>query len=343
MAASKHILVLRFSSMGDVAMTVPVIKALLSQNPNVSITFVSRPGFMEFFSGIDRLTYFAVDLSANYKGFRGIIRLFAQLNKSGVYHAVADLHDNLRSKLLRNMFRLSGRSYAYIDKGRDEKKQLTRFPNKVLKPLKRTIERYADVFRKLGFSIDLNYQLAKTPGPLTDQITAVVGEKTQSWIGITPFAQYKGKTFPVEKMEEVISLLGAHHVKVLLFGGTPMDEEICRQWQDKYEHVISTVRKLTMAQELILINQLDVMLSMDSAGMHLASLKGTPVVSIWGATHHYAGFLGYGQSEDNIVADSIACRPCSVYGNKPCFRKDYACLYNINPQTVVNSLLKFVQ
>jgi ADP-heptose:LPS heptosyltransferase len=97
-----------------------------------------------------------------------------------------------------------------------------------------------------------------------------------------------------------------------------------------------------MQQELMLINQLNVMLSMDSAGMHLASLRGTPVVSIWGATHHYAGFLGYGQSEDNIVSDNIECRPCSVYGNKPCFRKDYACMYNIDSQTVVNSLLKFV-
>jgi len=84
------------------------------------------------------------------------------------------------------------------------------------------------------------------------------------------------------------------------------------------------------------------MLSMDSAGMHLASFKGTPVVSIWGATHHYAGFLGYGQSDDNIVADNIECRPCSVFGNKPCFRKDYACMHNIDPQAVVNQLLKFV-
>jgi len=98
-----------------------------------------------------------------------------------------------------------------------------------------------------------------------------------------------------------------------------------------------------MEQELDFISNLDVMMSMDSAGMHLASLEGVPVVSVWGATHHYAGFLGYGQSEDNIVADSIECRPCSVYGNKPCFRKDYACLYNIAPATIANKIAEFIR
>jgi len=107
---NKHILVLRFSSMGDVAMTVPVVKAMLQQNPGVSVTFVSRPGFSDFFLGIDRLIYLPVDLSASYKGFGGIIKLFNHLKKRGVYDSVADLHDNLRSKLLRTLFRLAGRS-----------------------------------------------------------------------------------------------------------------------------------------------------------------------------------------------------------------------------------------
>jgi len=342
MAGAKHILVLRFSSMGDVAMTVPVIKALLNQNPDVSVTFISRPGFSDFFSGIDRLTYLAVDLNADYKGLNGMIKLFTHLKRSGVYEAVADLHDNLRSKILRNLFRLSGKPYAYINKGREEKKLLTRFPNKVLKPLKRTVERYVNVFRELGFPIELNYQLIKEPSVLTNDIIAVTGEKNKPWIGITPFAQYKGKTFPIEKMDEVIASLSKEDVQVFLFGGTPLDREICAQWEQKYNNVTSVIKRLNMQQELVLINHLNVMLSMDSAGMHLASLSGTPVVSIWGATHHYAGFLGYGQLETDMVADTIECRPCSVYGNKPCFRKDYACLNNIDPKTVVGKLLEFV-
>lgn len=342
MPAATHILVFRFSAMGDVAMTVPVIKAVLSQNPDLEITFVSRPDFEGFFKDIPRLNYFAADLNLEYKGFTGVLKLFRKLKKTSSFDAVADLHDNLRSKILRKMFRVSGLPYAYIDKGRDKKKLLTRFPNKILKPLKLTTERYADVFRGLGLQTELQHQLKKNPQPLTKDIIKLTGDKANSWIGIAPFAKHKGKIYPLERTEEVIRQLNDKNVKLFLFGGSPLEEEICLQWEQKYPAVTSLVRRLTMEQELSLISNLDVMMSMDSAGMHLASLEGVPVVSVWGATHHYAGFLGYGQSENNIIADDIECRPCSVYGNKPCFRKDYACLYNIEPETIVAKLSEFI-
>ena len=88
-------------------------------------------------------------------------------------------------------------------------------------------------------------------------------------------------------------------------------------------------------QELALISHLDCMVSMDSANMHLASLVGTPVVSIWGATHPYCGFLGWKQPYENIVQAELDCRPCSVFGDKPCYRKDYACMSAISPDTII--------
>ncbi len=341
MPEPKHILVSRFSSMGDVAMTAPVIKALLDQHPDIEITYVSRPQFAGFFNDITRLTYFPANLDKEYKGFGGIIKLHNQLKKQGKFTGFADLHGSLRTKVLRRLFRLAGVPYAYINKGREEKKLLTRFPNKILKPLKRTTERYADVFRELGFSLSLNYELIKDLRLLTADIIKITGNKTNTWIGISPFAKHTGKIFPLEKMEDVISELSKQDVTVFLFGGSDSELLICNEWALKYPHVVSVVRQLNIEQELALISQLEVMLSMDSAGMHMASLVGTPAVSIWGATHHYAGFLGYGQSEDGIVADSIECRPCSVYGDKPCFRGDYACLHRIETKTVIEHLSKY--
>ena len=343
MPASKHILAVRFSAMGDVAMTVPVIKAVLEQNPELKITFVSRPEFAEFFKSIPRLTYFSADLNFQYKGFMGILKLFKTLKNNAQFDAFADLHDNLRTRVLRKLFRFSGLPYAYIDKGRAGKKLLTRFPGKVLKPLKLTTERYTDVFKNLGFPVKLDHQLIKSQQQLSEEILAITGEKTKPWIGIAPFAKHKGKIYPLELTEEVIKLLNIRDVNLFLFGGSLLEEEICAQWQQKYATVTSLVRRINMEQELAVISRLDVMMSMDSDGMHLASLKGIPVVSVWGATHHYAGFLGYGQSENDIVADTIECRPCSIYGNKPCFRKDYACLYNIPPEKIVAGLSKFIR
>jgi ADP-heptose:LPS heptosyltransferase len=91
------------------------------------------------------------------------------------------------------------------------------------------------------------------------------------------------------------------------------------------------------------MSHLDLMLSMDSANMHLASLTGVPVISIWGATHPYAGFMGYGQNPDNAIQTSLPCRPCSIYGNKPCMSKDYACLNDIRPETVLEKIQLTIQ
>lgn len=341
MPDKKHLLVMRFSSMGDVAMTVPVVKAVLEQHPEIEITYVSRPQFSAFFPDIPRLHFFGADLDNTYKGFPGITKLYSHLKKHGNYDAVADLHGSLRSGILRRLLSLKGIPNTFIDKGRTEKKLLTRFPNKVLKPLKRTVERYADVFRGLGCGVVLANTLEKQPKPLTKDIINITGQKTRKWIGISPFAKHTGKTYPPEKMEAVIAGLSKGNAHLFLFGGSASERDICEQWASTYPNVTPVVQLFTMQQELILINNLDVMLSMDSAGMHLASLEGTPVVSVWGATHHYAGFLGYGQSEDNIVADNIECRPCSVYGDRPCFRKDYACMHRIEPETIINRLNSF--
>jgi len=92
------------------------------------------------------------------------------------------------------------------------------------------------------------------------------------------------------------------------------------------------------------MSYLDVMLSMDSANMHLASLVNTEVISIWGQTHPYAGFLGWKQLPVNTIqCEDLACRPCSVYGNKECYRKDFACMNNILPETIINKILNCIK
>ena len=86
------------------------------------------------------------------------------------------------------------------------------------------------------------------------------------------------------------------------------------------------------------MSYIDVMVSMDSANMHLASLVGTTVVSVWGATHPYAGFMGWNQKEENAVQVTLPCRPCSIFGNKPCRRGDYACLRQIEPSDIIQKI-----
>ena len=358
MAGSVKILVIRFSAMGDVAMVQPVLKEFTAAHPQTELLVVSRDLFRPFFEGMNKLSFHGIDPKGKHKGIFGLYRLFKELKAQNVT-AVADLHNNLRSRILSTFFSLAGIRTVSLDKGRAEKKLLTRKTDKQLIPLALTVQRYTDVFKKLGYPFTLKNTLQnsspETLDPdilspeLTDLLTAkqsateqTATEQTTSaakWIGISPFAQHLQKVYPLHKLEEVLLTLAAHGHQLFIFGGSAEEAQIAEDWASKHQNITSLVRQMKLKEELKFISNLDLMLSMDSSGMHLASLKNIPVVSVWGATHPYAGFLGYGQSITDAVQTDLYCRPCSVYGNIPCYRGDFACMNNLAPQTVVAKVL----
>lgn len=333
---------IRFSAMGDVAMTAPLIKQIAAQYPETDFLYLSRPLFEPFFQGIPNLKFYAFN-PKKYNGLHGIYRLYKELIALNI-SAIADLHFNLRSRILCFYFKVSGIKVAHLDKGRSEKRLLTRKKNKHLVPIKPMWIRYSDVFKNLGLKVDIINSLDKQePENLSKEVLAISGGKeSDKWIGISPFAQHQQKIYPLKKMEQIIASLGLQDIKLFVFGGGKEEEEIAQQWEITYPYVKSVIGKLRIEKELELISNLEVMISMDSSGMHLASLMGIKVVSVWGATHPYAGFLGFGQDEANCVQADLYCRPCSIYGNKPCFRGDLACLHMIEPKEIVIKTLNIV-
>ncbi|ADQ80081.1 glycosyl transferase family 9 [Paludibacter propionicigenes WB4] len=336
-----RILIIRFSALGDVAMTVPVIYSLAKAFPMHEITVLSRESFKPLFDKLpSNVRFIGADLSTKHRGLGGLNVLYKEL-KTEKYDYIADLHSVLRSRYLCLRFKLAGAATASIRKGRNEKKQLTRKNNKIFASLKSGFARYYDVFERLGFRFDLRFNsIFENEQVNLSEITTHTGEKTdEKWLGIAPFAKHKGKIYPLELQEKVIEhFANNQRVKVFLFGGGEYEKKIIDDWKKKYSAIVSMAGKLNMSQELVLMSQLDVMYSMDSANMHLASLVDTKVVSLWGATHPYAGFMGWNQSTDNAVQIDLPCRPCSVYGQKPCFRKDYACLYQITPKQIIQQI-----
>lgn len=336
-----RILVIRFSALGDVAMTIPVICSLAQQYPQHEITVLSRAALQPLFQEMPANIHFiGADLSGKHKGLFGLNRLYTEL-KGYRFDYVADLHNVLRSRYLDLRFRFAGVKVASIIKGRAEKRLLVRRHNKVLKNQKSSFQRYADVFAEIGFPVILNFTSVYGEGKGDfSQIESVAGQKTdQKWIGIAPFAKHRGKIYPIELQEKVVAHFAADsRMKVFLFGGGKAEQAVFDEWKMKYPSVVSLIGKLNMRTELVLMSYLDVMISMDSANMHLASLVNIPVVSVWGATHPYAGFMGWKQLPANAVQIELSCRPCSVFGQKPCYRGDYACLYGIKPQEIIDKV-----
>jgi len=320
-------------------MTVPVLQLLLKQYPQLQVTVVSTAFVKPLFEGVDRLHFVAADLKGAHKGFKGLYQLYRKLKKEVPYDAVADFHNVLRTKVLRSFMLLDGKPIATINKGRAEKKALTRAQNKIFKPLKSTFERYADVLAQLGLPVHLKKAEGYKPKAFYAEAAALKAQGMQL-IGIAPFAQYERKMYPLPKMKELVKMLLQHkQYKVYLFGGKG-EAATLHQWQQEMPGAINCAGKMSFAEELQLISNLDVMVSMDSANMHLASLYGVPVVSIWGATHPYAGFYGWGQKEENAVQVDLACRPCSVFGNKQGPRNDLACLHSISPLMVYQKIIE---
>lgn len=335
-----NLLVVRFSALGDVAMTVPVIDALARACPQHRITVLSRPFMEPLFAGMPpNVRFLGADLKGAYRGVWGLLRLYHRLSAEH-FDAVADLHDVLRTKLLRLLFRAKGVRTVHIDKGRREKRALTNVHHRRgLFRLHTSFVRYMNVFSRLGLppitaTFHSIYGASKGDVALFRE---VAGEPDgRRWIGIAPFAAHAGKVLPADTTEQLIRLLAARkECLIFLFGGGGNERVQMERWSRDYDNVRSLSGKLKLHQELALMSHLDVMVSMDSANMHLASLVALPVVSVWGATHPYAGFMGWRQHERLAVQHPMACRPCSIYGNRPCVRGDYACLRSIKAEEIV--------
>lgn len=309
----KHILAIRLSAMGDVAMTVPVLRAFTKQYPDVKITVLTRDFFTPFFRDLPKVSVFRAEVNGTHKGILGLYKLSKALKKLDV-DAVADLHNVLRTNIL-NCF-LFGIKTVQIDKGRAEKKALILGEN--FKQLKTTHQRYADVFEALGFKLNLLNPTFPEKATLNETIKSVLGNDSKKLVGIAPFAAHKGKMYPLDAMKTVIETLSKDY-KVVLFGGGKKEIEILNTFAETSKSVVNVSGKLSLPEELDLISNLALMLSMDSGNAHVAAMLGIKVVTIWGVTHPFAGFAPFNQPEDYALLpdrNQFPKIPTSVYGNK---------------------------
>ncbi len=337
-----RLLVIRLSAMGDVAMTIPILNALVKKYPELRITVLTKKAFGSLFEDLPNMQVHIADVEGRHKGLRGLWRLYQELQSLHL-NAVADLHNVLRSNLLKRYFLISKIPFAQIDKGRKEKKALTALKNKDFKPLKSTLERYCSVFEKLGYPLDLSTAKPLVKKPLSEETLSLIGQDNLRWIGIAPFAAYPGKTYPYLMMEQVIQNLDQTDAyKIFLFGGGAKEIELLQQTASHCKNVVNMAGVTDLSQELELISHLDLMVSMDSANAHLAAMYGIPTITLWGVTHPYAGFYPFNQDPDNaILADrtQYPLIPTSVYGKKMPKGYEHA-MQTILPEHILQKIRK---
>ena len=335
-----RILVIRTSAMGDVALTTPVLSAMRKQYPEVELVLVTRSAFKPFFTSIEGLNLFFPDFKNRHKGFFGLIFLFRDIRRKGKIDYVIDLHDVMRSKMLRFLFRLSGVPASVIDKGRREKRTIIKGESII--QLKHSVERYCDAFGKAGFPVTPaeGPWIIPTSASLL-KVSSMISAHNEINIGVAPYAKHKLKMWPEENMIHLLELISAKiKAKIWLFGGEEDSKKLI-SFQLRIPGSFNLVGKLSLEEELALMSRLDFMIAMDSSNMHMAALVGTKVISIWGGTDPLTGFGAWSQPADysiKIPFDELDCRPCTIYGKGVCRRGDLACMKWQTPEIVFQKL-----
>lgn len=322
-------------------MTAPVVKALASQYPDIRVTMLSCEEARPLFSRMPQnVSFMSADLRNEYNGVKGLNALYRRLTAKR-FTAIADFHSILKSEYLRLRFNIDRFHVAHVDKRRSMRRQLTSRSNKKMEAMPPVYRNYAAVLARLGYPVDLDkcpsniYEGIETE-PLPQEINATK-HGGDVWIGIAPFGNFEGKTYPLSRMEQAMLILQRNHpnAKVFLFAEKEEDKTALNEWCKRHPRCVNaSVMEGGLHSVLALTSRLNVMITMDNLFMHLAAVVATPVVSVWGTTHPYGGHTGWRQQEEGFVQARLPCRPCSIHGRKDCIIGGYPCMGSILPEEI---------
>lgn len=326
-------LIIRLATLGNVAMTVPVVASLSRRYPNDRFIFAAKKDLGAMFASMPNVEFQEVD---NHLDWKGVLALWRRWRDKT--DAVIDLQDVPRTRGLRLLLRLSGKRVTSVRYGRVRKHMIT-----ILGIGKRALpsefERYRDAFRRAG--LETNDQFVSLPvnGTAAQVVNDRYGTKEGRWIGLAPFAKSRSNMLPYRVTKNIIELLTRDpETRVFLFGAGQVECEMLRQWASVFPRTESVAGQLRLKEELELMRQLDVMICMDSANQHLSSLVGLRAVSVWCATHPMIGFAGWKQKEEDIIQrHDLRCRPCTCHGTNHCRYGNFACR-EINAETIVQQI-----
>ena len=293
-------------------MTIPVIRIVLKQYPRIKISILTKPVFIELFREFENVNLIPAEIKGRHRGLIGIFRLRNELKELNI-DAVIDLHNVLRTNFLKFLW---GRNFHQIDKGRKQKTSLIK--GRFFKQIKTTHQRYLDVFNKINMNVSISKPVFPKKSSLEKHNKKVIIDSNKKLIGIAPFAKHEAKTYSFEKMKKIIEYVSEEHI-ILLFGGGEIEEKLLGKISENNKNVFSLVNGFSLSDQMDFMSNLDLMISMDSANGHLAAMYGVKVITIWGVTHPYAGFLPFHQNiKTSIMPDrkKYPKIPTSIYGDK---------------------------
>jgi len=323
-------LIIRFSSIGDIVLTTPVVRCLKQQfDGNVEIHYLTKQSFiplLEHNPHIDKL--------------HGIVENISELRHVLVeedFDFVIDLHKNIRTQKVKHMLKVPGYSF---DKLNWEKWLLVNLKIDKL-PHIHIVDRYLNTLKKWDITNDnqgLDYFIGEG-----DVVEDLPSGFENGYIGISVGAAHATKTLPQDKMKELVQKL---NYPVILLGGKEDFDKAEFVSKNISAPVLNACGKYRINQSAFLIKKAKAIISHDTGIMHIAAAFNKPVVSLWGNTLPEFGMYAYIPQfpEKNIIfeIDNLKCRPCSKLGFKKCPKKHFKCMNLIDLNKVVGQVNAFL-
>lgn len=316
-ASPKRILLVRFSSIGDIVLTFPVVAAIKSLFPNCQVDYVTKAQYEGLLSACPQ-----INMVYTLQG--SILQLKKEIDFSQ-YDAILDLHHNLRSRIL--LFFLLGKVYRY-PKNNLQKWLLTTFKIKPEKP-QHVVERYLSTLARFTSSWT----------PLIGSSTYVVPSAAQidlqrqfdlmpkTYVTIAIGAQFATKRLPTDLLVELVNEVA---FPVLLLGGkedvSTADEILAAVTKKK---VYSAVGLASIHESAWLVQNAKCLITNDTGLMHIGAAFELPLFVIWGNTTPDFGMYPYRPEQENVVhfeVPDLSCRPCSKIGFQSCPKGHFNCM-----------------
>jgi heptosyltransferase-2 len=330
-ATAPRILVVRFSSIGDLILTTPLLRALRGRHPAARIAVVVRDDMADVLRHNPRIN----DLITWRKG-SSLLALARQLRAEQWTHRL-DLHGSLRSHLLR---RLVGGEWGSYDKHRARRRQLIRSGGRRGGFLGPVAERYFEAARGLDVVPDGKpaevFTSAVEEGAVAEFLATHQLGRARGLVAVSPGAAHFTKRWPVEHWTALVGQL-VERSDVVVLGG-PGDREIAATIAAAGgRRAVSAAGEFTLAGTAALLKRVRVVAVGDTGVLHLATAVGTPVIGIYGPTVEQFGFFPYHAAAAVLQLD-LPCRPCTAHGGAACPLGHHRCLRDISPGEVAAAM-----
>ena len=332
----RKILVIRLSSIGDVLLTTPFLRAVKRRYPECELHFIVRTEFEELLQWnphVDRLV--GIDVTS---GRRGLEAVNHELLTEG-YDAVFDLHDNFRSRLLANG--LSSHEHR-MNKRKIVRFALVHLGVNLYRDMVPVPDRYIETAQKYGAEPDVlgpEFFLPEgTEQTVHIQMRSRGLDPTTRIVGLCPGSKHFTKQWPLESYEQLTSLIldAGLHVAVLGGSADAPAGSILQRLDPARVH--SFCGDFSLPETASIMDHCAGIVANDSGLMHVASARRRPLVAIFGSTVREFGFYPYNSTAAVLEVDGLSCRPCSHIGRSRCPKKHFRCMRDITPAAVYNAL-----